>query len=100
MARNYFWSIGKKSQQKVIFRRGSYHGAPLGTLSAIGLPSLRQPFEPLLPGYTHVMPARCYRCEPNLDPESCGIACLANLQATVEFDGPQNVAAIIMDTIP
>ena len=100
MARQYFKVKGQEGRQKVIFRRYSYHGATLGALSATGLPGLRRPFEPLVPGFTHVMPARCYRCELGLDPSSCGLVCLKNLEATVEWEGPESVAAIIMDPIP
>ena len=100
MARNYFWAKGEKARRKIIFRRYSYHGATLGGLSATGLASMREPFEPLVPGFTHVMPARCYRCELNLRPSSCGMICLKNLEATVEWEGPQSVAAVIMDPIP
>lgn len=100
MARNYFWVKGEKARRKIIFRRYSYHGATMGGLSATGLSGSREPYEPLLPGFTHVMPARCYRCELNLRPETCGLVCLRNLEATVEWEGPHTVAAIIMDPIP
>ncbi len=100
MARNYFWVKGEKARRKIIFRRYSYHGATLGALSATGLPGSRQPYEPLAPGFVSVMPARCYRCELNLRPESCKLACLRNLEATIEWEGPDTVAAVIMDPIP
>ena len=100
MARQYFRVKGEESRQKIIYRRYSYHGATLGALSATGLPGLRAPFEPLVPGFTHVMPARCYRCELELDPSSCGLVCLKNLEATVQWEGPDAVAAIMMDPIP
>ena len=100
LAKNYFWVQGQKHRKKVIFRRYSYHGATLGALSATGLSGMRHPYEPLVPGNIHVMPARCYHCELKLQPESCGLACLTNLEATVEWEGPDNVAAIIMDPIP
>jgi adenosylmethionine-8-amino-7-oxononanoate aminotransferase len=100
LARNYFFVQGQQDRKKIIFRRWSYHGATLGALSATGLPSMRRPYEPLVPGFTHVMPARCYHCELALKPETCGLACLKSLEATVEWEGPDTVAAVIMDTIP
>jgi adenosylmethionine-8-amino-7-oxononanoate aminotransferase len=100
MARQYHWARGDKGRHKVIFRRYSYHGATLGALSATGLPGSRRPYEPLLPGFVHVMPARCYRCELGLNPAACGLVCLKNLMATIEWEGPETVAAVIMDTIP
>jgi len=100
MARNYFWAKGEKARRKIIFRRYSYHGATLGGLSATGLASMREPFEPLVPGFTHVMPARCYRCELGLRPSSCGMICLRNLEATIDWEGPQSVAAVILFVLP
>ncbi|MEW6358211.1 MAG: aspartate aminotransferase family protein [Planctomycetota bacterium] len=100
MARNYFWAKGEKHRKKIIYRRYSYHGATLGALSATGLPGAHEVFEPLMPGFTSVMPARCYRCELGLDPKTCDMICFKNLKATVEWEGPHNVAAIIMDPIP
>lgn len=100
LARSYYWAKGEKNRYKVIFRRGSYHGATLGALSATGLAGTREPYEPLLPGFTHAMPANCYRCELDLDPDTCALACLKNLASVLEWEGPQSVAAVIMDPIP
>ena len=100
LARSYHWAKGEKNRYKVIFRRGSYHGATLGALSATGLAGTREPYEPLLPGFTHAMPANCYRCELGLDPDTCALACLKNLESILEWEGARSVAAIIMDPIP
>ncbi len=100
LARSYYWAKGEKNRYKVLFRRGSYHGATLGALSATGLAGTREPYEPLLPGFTHVMPANCSRCELGLDPETCALACLKNLASVLEWEGPKSVAAVIMDPIP
>ena len=100
LARSFHWAKGEKNRYKVIFRRGSYHGATLGALSATGLAGTREPYEPLLPGFTHAMPANCYRCELGLDPDTCALACHKNLASILEWEGPRSVAAVIMDPIP
>jgi adenosylmethionine-8-amino-7-oxononanoate aminotransferase len=100
MARNYFWVKGEKTRNKIIFRRGSYHGATGLALSATGLSGNREPYEPLAPGFIHVMPAQCYRCELKLDPRSCDLACLKNMEQTILWERPDSVAAVIMDPIP
>ena len=100
LARSYHWAKGEKNRYKVLFRRGSYHGATLGALSATGLAGTREPYEPLLPGFTHAMPANCYRCELGLDPRTCALACLKNLESILEWEGARSVAAVIMDPIP
>jgi adenosylmethionine-8-amino-7-oxononanoate aminotransferase len=100
MARNYFWVKGEKNRSKIIFRRGSYHGATGLALSATGLSGNREPYEPLAPGFTHVMHAQCYRCELKLSPATCKMACLKNLEQTILWERPESVAAIIMDPVP
>jgi len=100
LARNYHWVKGDKHRSKIVFRRYSYHGATLGALSVSGLPGLREPYEPMVPGAVSVMPARCNHCELNLRRDVCDLACLRNLEATLEWEGPNSVAAIIMDPIP
>ncbi|MBM4050694.1 MAG: aspartate aminotransferase family protein, partial [Planctomycetes bacterium] len=100
MARNYFFVKGERSRNKIIFRRGSYHGATGLALSATGLSGNREPYEPLAPGFTHVMHAQCYRCELKLNPASWQPACLQNLEQTILWERPESVAAVIMDPIP
>ncbi|MGQ9554098.1 MAG: aminotransferase family protein [Anaerolineae bacterium] len=99
MARQYFWEKGERSRTKIIFRRYGYHGATMGGLSATGLPWFREPFEPLVPGFIHVMPPYCYRCELSLEPASCGLACLQSTEAVIRWERPQSVAAIIVDPV-
>lgn len=41
-------------KRKFICTQGSYHGKTLGALSATGREVFRKPFEPLVPGFTHV----------------------------------------------
>jgi adenosylmethionine-8-amino-7-oxononanoate aminotransferase len=50
LARQYFKLIGQPTRWKVISRETAYHGASMGALSITGLPGLRTPFEPLVPG--------------------------------------------------
>lgn len=100
MAKQYFWNRGKKEKNKIISKRYSYHGATYGGISAAGLPWFRQPFEPFVPGFVHVMHAWCYRCELDLDVKTCRLACLKNMEKIVEWEDPDTVAAIIMDPLP
>ena len=62
LARQYFKAIGQPSRYKVISRNIAYHGTTLGALSITGIPSTRQPFEPLVPGARKVMNTNRYRC--------------------------------------
>jgi adenosylmethionine-8-amino-7-oxononanoate aminotransferase len=49
LARQYHKLTGKPEQDKLIARDVAYHGTSLGALSATGITSLREPFEPLTP---------------------------------------------------
>src|SRR5690349_12913307 len=55
LAKQYFKLTGKPTKYKVISRAVAYHGTPQGALSITGLPGLKAPFEPLVPG-THKAP--------------------------------------------
>ena len=46
------------------------------------------------------MSAQCFHCELGLEPENCGILCLTSLKKLIEWEGPESVAAIIMDPLP
>ncbi len=100
MARQYFWERGDKARRKIIFRRNSYHGSTLGALSATGLSWFREPQEPLVPGFIPVMSPHPYRCELGLDPEQSARIALQNTEAIIRWEGPETIAAMILDPIP
>ncbi len=95
LARQYYKLRGKSNKHKVIAREIAYHGTSFGALSATGITSLRQPFEPLAPGGCHVPNTNVYRL-PNGMSESD----LADTIATrIEFEGPDTVAAVIIEPV-
>ncbi|TFG61814.1 MAG: aspartate aminotransferase family protein [Spirochaetales bacterium] len=100
MARQYHFERGEPSRYKVLFRRYSYHGTTLGGVSATGLPWFREYFEPLLPGFIATHSAVCHDCELQLDPGSCGLMCLKMIERQIQWEGPNKIAAFIMDPIP
>jgi acetylornithine/N-succinyldiaminopimelate aminotransferase len=50
------WAKAKRGERAVgiVATDGGFHGRTLGTLAATGKPSIREPFEPLPPGFSHV----------------------------------------------
>jgi adenosylmethionine-8-amino-7-oxononanoate aminotransferase len=95
MARQYHKLRGHANKTKVIARDIAYHGTSLGALSATGITSLRQPFEPLTPGGCHVPNTNTFRMPHGLSAEE-----LADTVATrIEFEGPDTVAAVIMEPV-
>jgi phosphoglycerate dehydrogenase-like enzyme len=44
----------RTGRTKIVAAEGGFHGRTIGALSMTGKPSIREPFEPLAPGVTHV----------------------------------------------
>jgi len=83
---------------KIISLWEGYSGeGTFGALSAHGLSDSRFEFEPLLPGFVHVSPPYCYRCDFGLKYPECGLACLELLEKTITREG--HVAAVILEPI-
>jgi adenosylmethionine-8-amino-7-oxononanoate aminotransferase len=99
MARQHHRQSGEKGRYKIVSFYQSYHGATLGALSATGWPKLRAPYEPLAPGFIHVRPPICQH-EPGLhDPISCALESFNELRDTIEHEGPETVAAVIVEPV-
>jgi adenosylmethionine-8-amino-7-oxononanoate aminotransferase len=67
----------------------------MGALSATGITSLRQPFEPLTPGGCHVPNTNTFRLPHGLDASELA----DTVAARIEFEGPETVAAVIMEPV-
>jgi len=72
----------------------------MGALSANGITELRESFEPLLPGFTHIPPCNCYHCHFGKEYPNCNIECAEALEKLILFEGSQSVAAFITEPIP
>ena len=57
LARQYWKLRGQHGRTKVISRYLAYHGTTMGALSLTGVPSIKTPFEPLMPGAIKVQTA-------------------------------------------
>ncbi|MBV9534910.1 MAG: aspartate aminotransferase family protein [Solirubrobacterales bacterium] len=95
LARQYFKLTGRPNKTKLIAREIAYHGTSLGALSATGITELREPFEPLTPGASHVPATNSYRLPDGVD-ESYFAEAIAH---RIEFEGPHTVAAVILEPI-
>jgi adenosylmethionine-8-amino-7-oxononanoate aminotransferase len=95
LARSYHHARGEPSRVKVIARELAYHGTTFGALSATGLPSVRTPFEPLMPGGCHVPHTDLYRSDTQRDPLWAGDA----IEERIAFEDPATVAAVILEPV-
>jgi adenosylmethionine-8-amino-7-oxononanoate aminotransferase len=95
LARQYHNLNGKPTKHKVIAREIAYHGTTMGALAATGIPGLRHPFEPFMPGGVHVPNTNLYRLAPGMQPSDLA----ETVAKAIEFQGPDTVAAVIMEPV-
>ena len=89
-SRQYHTAMGNPGRTKVISRVDSYHGTTMGALSATALPEVRNPFLPLLPGFSVV---------PNTLGYTDGIACARLVEEEILRQGPEQVGMVIGEPV-
>ncbi|HKU13497.1 MAG TPA: aspartate aminotransferase family protein [Steroidobacteraceae bacterium] len=99
LARQYQLGKGRTARWKVIGREASYHGVTLGALGVSGHAERREGFEPLL-SKVPLAPA-CYplRCKDCTGQPACTLRCADALEALIESEGPDSVAAFIGEAV-
>jgi taurine--2-oxoglutarate transaminase len=85
-------------RQKIITRYYSYHGATAGALSATGDPR-RWAMGPELPGVIHALDPYRYRCSFCKSQPACTLACADHIEQIIQLEGPQTVAAVLVEPI-
>ncbi len=89
------WHTGR---QKIVTRYRSYHGASGGAITLTGDPR-RWPAEPGIPGVVRMLDPYTYRC-PAGHPDPCPVCSGApHFEEILQYEGPETVAAVIMETI-
>jgi adenosylmethionine-8-amino-7-oxononanoate aminotransferase len=97
-ARQYATARGER-RWKVIARRNAYHGTTMGALSINGIPGLRTPFEPLVPGVVHVWNTnRWVRPIGETEEQFCEFL-LRDLEHAIQTASPETVAMVIMEPV-
>ncbi|MFF0727239.1 aspartate aminotransferase family protein [Streptomyces sp. NPDC004134] len=100
LAKQYFKLTGRPGKYKVISRAVAYHGTPQGALSITGLPGLKAPFEPLVPGAHKVANTNIYRAPLHGDdPEAFGRWAADQIEQQILFEGPETVAAVFLEPV-
>lgn len=84
-------------RHKIIARYRAFHGASYGGLSAGGDPRKLPADSQQAPNFVHVEDPYCYRCPFGQKVESCQRECVQHIERIIEFEGPENVAAILME---
>jgi adenosylmethionine-8-amino-7-oxononanoate aminotransferase len=100
LAKQYFKMTGRPMKHKVISRAIAYHGTTQGALSITGLPSLKAPFEPLVPSTFRVPNTNIYRAPVHGDdPEAFGRWAADQIAVAIENEGPETVAAVFLEPV-
>jgi adenosylmethionine-8-amino-7-oxononanoate aminotransferase len=100
LARQYFRLSGQPTRTKVISRNIAYHGTTMGALSITGIPSLKTPFEPLVPGTIKVPNTNFYRApEHGDDLEAFGRWAADEIGRAIEREGSDTVAAVYLEPV-
>jgi len=82
MAFQYQMHQGRPERRRFITFRNAYHGDTLGAVSVGAIDIYHSTFRPLLFETIQAPSPYCYRCEMGCDnPETCGMRCLAALEA-------------------
>ena len=85
-------------RHKILARYRSYHGATYGSIALTG-DYRRNPVEPAMPGVVHFLDPFCYRCPFGQKLESCQRECIQHLEEVISYEGPDKIAAIIMEGV-
>ncbi len=83
----------------MISRELAYHGTTLGALSITGVPAIRGPFEPLVPSVARISHTGRYRRPADESERQFTAFLLAELEATIEREGPQTVAMVLLEPV-
>jgi adenosylmethionine-8-amino-7-oxononanoate aminotransferase len=98
LARQYH-SLRGERRWKAIARNVAYHGTTMGALSINGVPALRAPFEPLVPGVFHVRNTNRYRRPDGESEEEFTHFLLDELEETIDSEGAETIAMVIMEPV-
>ncbi len=99
LARQYHRQTGHPTKYKIVSLYKGYHGSTMGALSASGTTRRKAVFEPTLPGFIHVMPPVPHRCSGDPACPDCLIGSVEQFDRVIELEGPETVAAVIIEPI-
>ncbi len=96
----YHHAIGKPEKQKIIGRRGGYHGSTIGAISVSGKPDMHADFNLPLPQFRHTDMPHYYRfAEAGESEEQFATRLADNLEKLILDEGPETVAAFFAEPV-
>jgi taurine--2-oxoglutarate transaminase len=82
---------------KIIARYRAFHGSSYGAMTAGGDPRKLPADAQQAPNFIHVEDPYCYRCPWSQEINSCHRECVSHIERIIEFEGPESIAAILME---
>jgi 4-aminobutyrate--pyruvate transaminase len=93
-------ALGRPRKKKLIARQRGYHGTTLGAAGLTGLPSFHKLFDVPLPQLLHTDAPYYYRgAEVGETEEQYATRLAANLEALIEREGPETIAAFVAEPL-
>lgn len=84
-------------KHKILARYRAFHGASYGAMSAGGDPRKLPADAQQVPNIVHVEDPYCYRCPWGQEITTCHRECVSHIERVIQFEGPENIAAILME---
>lgn len=84
-------------RHKIIAKYKAFHGATYGAMTAGGDPRKLANDAQQAPNIIHVEDPYCYRCPWGKEISWCQRECVSHVERVVELEGPENIAAILME---
>jgi adenosylmethionine-8-amino-7-oxononanoate aminotransferase len=97
LVRQYHDANGEPQRRKAIARSNAYHGVTLGALALTGVERFKKTFDPPAIDVRHVEHTGSFRSGLS-DAELCA-ARLAELEQTIQAEGPDTIAMIIAEPV-
>ena len=100
LVRYYNNAIGRPKKKKFIGRRFGFHGLTLASASLTGVPAMHTDFDLPLPGFLHTdFPHYWREGLPGESEEQFATRLSGNLDALIQQEGPETVAAFIAEPV-
>jgi len=84
-------------RHKIIARYRAFHGASYGSMTAGGDPRKLPHDVQQMPNIVHVEDPYCYRCPWGKEISSCHRECVSHVERIIELEGPETIAAVLME---
>jgi adenosylmethionine-8-amino-7-oxononanoate aminotransferase len=100
LVKTYHNANGEPQRTKAIARDRAYHGVTLGALSLTGVPGYKEPFGAPAIEVAHVSNTNAFRNQrPGEDEDAFCARLLAEVEATIDREGPETIAMIIAEPV-